>query len=78
MESSSSNLVNNLAEDIREIKCKYGHDDKKFETCGIKYKDCKCCFEYTNVKNNLMEQKCLCCNKNYQKAFNKNLKRIMY
>ena len=55
MESSSSNLVNNLAKDIREIKCKYGHDDKKFETCGIKYKDCKCCFEYTNVKNNLME-----------------------
>ena len=51
---------------------------KNFETCEIKYKDCKCCFEYTNVKNNLMEQKCLCCNKNYQKAFNKNLKRIMY
>ena len=28
---------------------------KNFETCEIKYKDCKCCFEYTNVKNNLME-----------------------
>ena len=30
MESSSSNLVNNLAEEIRKIKCKYEHDDKKF------------------------------------------------
>ena len=32
--SSLSNLVNNLAEGINKIKCKYGHDDKKCETCG--------------------------------------------
>ena len=28
MGSSLSNLVNNLSEGIRRIKCKYGHDDK--------------------------------------------------
>ena len=40
MTSSSSNLVNNRSEGIHRIKCKYGHDDKKCETCGIKYKYC--------------------------------------
>ena len=40
MASSLSNLVNNLAEGTHKIKCKYVHDNKKFETCGIKYKDC--------------------------------------
>ena len=29
MESSLSNLVNNLTEAIHKIKCKYGHDDEK-------------------------------------------------
>ena len=36
MTSSLSNLVNNLFEGIHKIKCKYGNDDKKCETCGIK------------------------------------------
>ena len=31
---------------------------KKYETCGIKYKDCECCLEYTNVEDNLIECKC--------------------
>ena len=48
--SSLSNLVNNLAEGIHKVKCKYGHNDKKCETCGVKYKDCNCCVEYTNFK----------------------------
>ena len=30
MESSSSNLINNLDEEIRKIRYKYEHDDKKF------------------------------------------------
>ena len=34
--SSLSNLVNNLSEWIHKIKWKFGHDDKKCETCGIK------------------------------------------
>ena len=40
---------------------------KRCEDFGIKYKDCECFSEYTNFKNNLVEYKCLCCNKNYQK-----------
>ena len=35
----SSNLVNNLADGIHEIKCKYGHDSKKSHTCTVRYKD---------------------------------------
>ena len=64
MASSLSSLVNNFAEGIHENKNKYGHDDKKCETCGIKYKDCECCIEHTNVENNLIEYKYLCCSKN--------------
>ena len=40
MASSLLTLVNNLAEGIHKIKCKYRHDDKKCETCINKYKDC--------------------------------------
>ena len=42
--SSLSSLANNLAEGICKNKSKYGHDEKKCETCGIKYKDCNCFF----------------------------------
>ena len=67
MASSLSNLVNNLAKGIHKIKCKYGHDNKKCKTYGIKYKDCECCLEYTRTKNDLIEYKCLYCNTNCQK-----------
>ena len=50
MASSLSNLVKNLAEIIHEVKCKNEHDDKKCETCGIKYKDCENCL---NVKKEI-------------------------
>ena len=40
MASSLPNLVKNLSEDIHIIKCKFGNDDKKCETCGIKYRYC--------------------------------------
>ena len=55
-----SHLVNNLSEGISGIKCKYGCDDKKFETCEIKYKCCDCFLQYTNFKDDLIESKCLC------------------
>ena len=58
-------------EEIHKIKCKYRYDDKKRETCGIKYKDCKWCLEYTNVIDDLIEYKYLCCNNSCQKRFNK-------
>ena len=55
MESSLSNLVNNLSEGLHRIKCKLGHDDKKCETCGIKYKHCDYFLEYKNFKDDLIE-----------------------
>ena len=60
MTSSLSNLVDNLAEGIHKIKCKHAHDNRKCEMCGIKYKDCECCLEYTNIKDDLILCKCLC------------------
>ena len=47
MASSLSNRVNNLSEEIHEVKCRYGHGKKKCERCGIRYKNCECFLEYT-------------------------------
>ena len=69
MASSSSNFVNNLSQRIHKIKCKFGHNDKKCETCGIKYKYCDCFLEYANFVHDLIEYKCFCCNKCYQRKF---------
>ena len=66
MASSLSNLVNNLSEGLHRIKCKLGNDNKKCKIWGIKYKYCECFLEYTNFKDNLIEYKCLSCNKSYQ------------
>ena len=48
MASLLSNFVINLVEGIHRIKCKYEHDNKKYETYGIKYKKYECFLEYTN------------------------------
>ena len=74
MASSLANLVDKLTEIIHKIKCKYGDDNKKCQTCGTKYKDCQFCLKYKNVKDHLILQKCLCCNRNYLKKFDENLK----
>ena len=66
MASLLSVLVNNLAEGIHKIKRKYGHDNKKFETCGV----------IQNFKDNLIKYKCLFCYKNYQKKIDENLKKL--
>ena len=55
MASSLSNLVNNLSERIHKIKCKYENNDRKCETCGIKYKYCNCFLEYKNFKDDLID-----------------------
>ena len=60
MTSSLSNHVNDLSEGIHRIKCKFGQDDKKCETCGTKGKYCDCFLEYINFEDNLIEYKCLC------------------
>ena len=74
MASSLSNLFKNLSEGIHRVKCKFGHDDKKCETCRTKYKYCDCFLENSNVKGDLTEYKCLCCDKNYQHKFDDKLK----
>ena len=78
MASSLSNLVNNLSKGIHRVKCKFGHDDKKCEKFGIKYKYCNCFLEYTNFKDDLIEYKCLCCNKNHQNNFDEKLNRQFF
>ena len=42
---------------------------KNCKTCRINYRDCEFCLEYTRVKDDLVECKCLFCNKNYKKKF---------
>ena len=74
MASSLSNLVNNLSEGIHISKYKFRLDDKKCETCRIRYKYCDWFLEYTNFKDDFILYKCLCCNKNYQHKFDKKLK----
>ena len=49
MSNSLSNFVNNLSEGIDRIKCKFGLDDNKCETCGIKYKYCNCFLKYSHL-----------------------------
>ena len=69
-----SNLTNKLSEGIYKIKCKSGHDNQNCETCGITYKVCDCFFENTNFKDDIIEFKYLCCNKNFQQNFDEKLK----
>ena len=54
MTSSLSNLVNNFAEGVHRIKCKFIHNDNKSGTCRIKYKYCNCFLEYKNFKDYLI------------------------
>ena len=56
MASSLSNLADNLSEGTHKIRC---------TNCN------KCYLEYTNFKDDLIEFKCLCCNKNCQKSLMK-------
>ena len=69
-------LLTILLETIHKIKCKNEDHNKICETCGIKYKNCQYFLEYTNLKEGLINYKGLCCNKNYQNRFDKNLKNL--
>ena len=73
MVSSLQNFAENPAEKIHKIKCKYVHDNNKYEACTIKYKDFECFLQYWNVKADLIKHKYLCYNKNYPKTFVENL-----
>ena len=56
MARSLSNLANNHTEGIHKTKCK----------------DYCCFLEYESVKDNLIKQKCLSCNKDYSNKIDKN------
>ena len=68
MASSLSNLVNKRSERIHTIKCKFILDDKKCDTCG----------SFATFTDDLIQCKCLCCNKNYQQNFEKKLKELFF
>ena len=59
MPTSLSNLVVNLTEGIRKIKCK----------------DCDYFLEYRSVKDNSIKYKCLSCNKDYSNKIDEELKK---
>ena len=46
--------------------------------CRIKYKGSGCFLEYNAFREDLIEYKCLCCNKNYQEKFDENLKKRVF
>ena len=75
MASSLSILADNLAKGIKNFKCKHRHDNKICKMCGIKYKYCKCCLEYTTIKDDLILYKYSCCNRKYYKKFDENVKK---
>ena len=56
MTSSLSNLADNLEEGVHKIRCN----------------DCGCFFEHEIVKDNLINHKCLCCNKSHSKKIDEN------
>ena len=58
MESSLSNLVDNLAEGIDKIE----------------FKDCDCFLEYESVQDNLIKYKCFSGNKDYSNTLDEKLK----
>ena len=58
MTTSLSKLVDNLVKAIYKIKCK----------------DCDCFLEYDSAKDDLINERCLSCNKDYSKKLNEELK----
>ena len=64
----------NPSEGIHWTKCKFGYHDKKCETWRNKYKHWDCFLEDISFKDNLLEYKCLFCNKHCQHKFDEELK----
>ena len=69
MANSLPSLVKSLSEGIQRVKFKYRHDDRKCQTCRIKYRHYDCFFEYAKIKDDLIEYKFLICNRNFQIKF---------
>ena len=66
-----------LVKEFIKLNANIGIIIKKSKTSGIKYKDCECCLEYTNIKDDLILYKCLCCYRNCQKVFYGNLRDLL-
>ena len=62
-----------MVSSLSKIKYKCEHENNKCKTCGIKFKGCKCCLGYKNVKDHLIVFKCR--NRNCQSKLDENLKR---
>ena len=60
-----------LLSKLVKLKLKKGHNNKKCEMCGIKYKDQEYRFKYINVKDSLILCKYLCCKRSYQNGLMK-------
>ena len=56
-ETSLSNLVDNLTEEVYTIR----------------YKDCDCFLDYESFKDNSIRYKCLSCNKDYSNIIDQEL-----
>ena len=50
-----SNPVRALAKETHKIKCRYGYQNEGCKHCVVKCQNCECCFECTNVKDDLIE-----------------------
>ena len=59
MATTSSNLVDTIAQGIHKTKCK----------------DCDYFLEYESVKDNFIKYKCLSCNKHYSNKIDEELKK---
>ena len=66
--------IKNLFEHEKEEEDYYKPERVSKKTCKIKCKYCDCVLKYTNVKDDLIEYKCLRCNKSYQGKFDEKLK----
>ena len=75
MTSSLLNLVDNLAEGDYKIKGEHVLISKTCKPCSIKYKDCECCPEYPNTKDDSIPYKLQICSLDYQKRFDGNLQK---
>ena len=60
---------------LKELNAKVNNIIKKCKPCEIKYKDYKCCLQYSELKNDLIPSKWLCCSSYYQIKFDENLKK---
>ena len=61
MANSLWNLANNLSEGIYRITCKYGHDDKNVKLVELSISIATVFFGYPNLKDDLIQYKCLSC-----------------